>query len=489
MQRLEQFILDSLTRRASENVVWWEGAWLSGGDMAALIERDRAALEAAGFKEGQRLMTLLPNCPALVALAAAAWSLRGTVIPMNMRAGVDNLLPTIDLVQPFAIVVARGDTKAAAGVRRYPVVETETAGPIDTFRGVERKPTTPDWAVFFTTSGTTGMPKAVPLTHANFIANIEGIRGHLDLYPSDTMLWVLPNFHSFGFTLGLLLPRFVGARVAIVGTFMPPLKVLRAVESSEANVLFFVPTMVEFLKRSAAHNTLHIKNIRLVVTGGDRLNTALDKASVEIFGRPILEGYGTTECSPVVSVNPRYDARKVGTIGTVLPGYEWKVCDSRGVRVPPETPGVLMLRGPSVFGGYFQAPEVTAERLHSDGWYDTGDVVKYDSDGYITVLDRLTDIIIVGGFNVYPQEVERILNAHPAVAQAAVVAMRHAVNGEIPRAFVVLREGARVTDRDIIEYCKGKLANYKVPRKVDFVESLPVSSSGKILRRKLRETV
>ena len=155
--------------------------------------------------------------------------------------------------------------------------------------------------------------------------------------------------------------------------------------------------------------------------------------------------------------------------------------------MPPETPGVLMLRGPSVFHGYYEAPEVTAERLHADGWYDTGDVVKYDKDGFITVLDRLTDIIIVGGFNVYPQEVERILTAHPAVAQAAVVSMHHTVNGEIPRAFIVLKEGASVTDRDIIEYCKGKLANYKVPRKVDFVTELPMSANGKILRRKLRE--
>lgn len=487
MERLERMILDSLARRASEKTVFWEDAWLSGNDVTSLVDRDVETLKAAGFREGQRLMTLLPNCPALLALAAAVWKLKGTLIPMNMRAGVDNLLPTIDLVQPFAIVVARGDTKAAAGVVRYPVVETETAGPLDVFRGVVRKTTTPDWAVFFTTSGTTGMPKAVPLTHSNFMANLKAVCGHLNLFPSDTMLWVLPNFHSFGFTLGLLLPRFVGCSVAIVGGFMPPLKVLRTIEACEANVLFFVPTMVEFLKRSAAHNPCDIKNVRLVVTGGDRLNTALDKASIDIFGLGILEGYGTTECSPVVSVNPRYDSRKIGTIGTVLPGYEWKVCDSCGTSLPPNTPGVLMLRGPSVFGGYYQAPEVTAERLHADGWYDTGDVVKYDADGYITVLDRLTDIIIVGGFNVYPQEVERILNAHPAVAQSAVVAMRHAVNGEIPRAFIVPRVGASVTDRDIIEYCKGKLANYKVPRKVDFVESLPVSSSGKILRRKLRE--
>ena len=487
MERLEQIITASLKKRAAENAVWWEGTWLTGADILDMAEKDRATLEAAGFKEGQRLMTLLPNCPALLALAIATWSLKGTLIPMNMRAGVDNLLPTIDLVQPFAIVVGRDDTKAAAGVLRYPVVETDVAGTVDAFRGVERKTTTSDWAIFFTTSGTTGMPKAVPLTHANFIANVAAVRAHIGLYDTDTMLWVLPNFHSFGFTLGVLVPQLVGAKVTVVGGFMPPLKVLQAIQASGTNVLFLVPAMVEFLKRSAAHNPFTFKNIRLIATGGDRLNTALDQAAIDVFGCGILEGYGTTECSPVVSVNPSYESRKIGTIGTILPTYEWKVCDSKGNKVPPETPGVLMLRGPSVFHGYYEAPEVTAERLHADGWYDTGDVVKYDADGYITVLDRLTDIIIVGGFNVYPQEVERILNAHPAVAQAAVVSMHHIVNGEIPRAFIVLKEGASVTDRDIIEYCKGKLANYKVPRKVDFVTELPMSANGKILRRKLRE--
>lgn len=487
MERLETLFVPNLEKRAGDPVYWWKGEWIDGKTLLERTEQTRQTLIKAGFCEGQRLMTLLPNCPALLTLALAVWSLKGTLVPLNMRAGTANLLPTIDLIQPFAVVVGRGDDKAAAGVVRYPVVETELEGGLAEFRGLVKRSTPKDNAVFFTTSGTTGLPKAVPLTHENLISNARSFLRQVDLRSSDTYLWVLPNFHSFGFTLGLVTPIFLGAKCAVVPGFMPPLETLKAIAEAKATILFLVPTMLEFLKRSAAHNPVRPDSVRMVITGGDRLNVALDTASVEVFGVPILEGYGATECSPVVAVNPDYDHRKLGTIGPILPGYEWKVCDETGEMLPPDTPGVLFLKGPSVFHGYFEAPEVTAERLSSDGWYNSGDVVKYDEDGYITVLDRVTDIIIVGGFNVYPQEVERVLNLHPAVAASAVVSLHHVVNGEIPRAFVVLKDGKEVTERDIIEYCKSKLANYKIPRKVDFVESLPVSPSGKILRRKLRE--
>ena len=487
MERLDELMIESFRKRAGQDVFWWHGGWMTAEKMLADIDADRRVLEAAGFTEGQRLMTLVPNCPGLVTLATAVWSLGGTLIPLNMRAGTENLLPTVDLVQPFAVVIGRGDTKASAGVTRYPVVEMDVDGTVDPFRGRVGKATDSGDAVFFATSGTTGLPKAVPLSHGNFIANVKAMREFFYMDENDVHLWALPNFHSFGFTLSLLMPQLSLGKCAAVPSFMPPLATLKTIAAAKCTMLWLVPAMLEFLKRSAAHNDVKITTVRSVVTGGDRLNTALDQASVDLFGHHILEGYGTTECSPVVAVNPSEDRRKLGTIGPVIPGYEWEVRDRNGKALPPEEAGVLFVRGPSVFHGYYQAPQATAERLSPDGWYDTGDVVKYDSDGYLTVLDRMTDIIIVGGFNVYPQEVERVLSAHPAVAQCAVVAMRHLVNGEIPRAFVVLKDGMEATERGIIEYCKGKLANYKIPRKVDFVSELPMSASGKVLRRKLRE--
>ena len=486
--RLEHIIKEGLKARADEPVLWWQGGTMNGAEVLSLIEEDIARLKDAGFTEGQRIMTLLPNCPALVALAAAVWSLKGTLIPMNMRAGRDNLLPTIELLQPFAIFIGRGDAKAAEGVEGYAIAEAELDGCIDPFKGMTKQATDPDLAVFFATSGTTGLPKAVPLTHDNLISNVDSSVEAIGATKDDSVLWVLPNFHSFGFTLGMLLPLRLHSMQVIVPLFMPPLATLQAIRDGKCTLLLLVPAMMDFLKRAAAHSDVKADTVKCIITGGDRLNTKLDEAAVALFGVPIHEGYGTTECSPVVAVNRPREGRKLGTIGPVLPGYEWEVRDREtGEALPPNTPGVLFVRGRSVFHGYYMQPEATAERLSPDGWYNTGDVVEYDEDGYLTVLDRLTDIIIVGGFNVYPQEVERVLNSHPAVALSAVVSMKHKVQGEIPRAFIVVKPDMHLTEREVIDFCKDRLAGYKVPRKIDFVEELPLSPAGKVLRRELRK--
>jgi long-chain acyl-CoA synthetase len=178
--------------------------------------------------------------------------------------------------------------------------------------------------------------------------------------------------------------------------------------------------------------------------------------------------------------------RKPGTVGPFLPGYEYRIIDREGRNVEQGGDGVLWVRGPSVTPGYFRSPEITADRF-KDGWFNTGDIVRTDEDGFVTILDRDTDILIVGGFNVYPQEVERALQEHPTVHMAAVIGVQHPVSGEIPKAFVILKENETATQKELIQFCKEKLAHYKVPRKIEFATSFPLSPAGKILRRKLRE--
>lgn len=487
VERLEERILPVLAEDGEADALWWGGDWLSRSNLSSMADRDEVLLREAGFGEGHRLVTLVPNCPAFLALALAVWRLKGTVVPLNYRAGSDVLLSTLDLVGPFTVVCGEGDDKTEIFVERYPVSRMPLDGPISSLSGkADTERTDGDMAVIFATSGTTGLPKAVPLSHSNLLDNVDVCWSVLNLGQEDRILWALPNFHSFGLTLGGLMGLVHGAMQVVVPLFMPPGGTLEAIKEGEATVLLLVPAMVDFLKRAIIHGAPRPESVRMVVTGGDRLNLELDSASKEFLGVPLLEGYGTTECSPVVAVNPSYDSRKLGTIGPVIPGYSWEVRDDSGKALGHGEDGILWVKGPSVFNGYYKAPEITAERM-ADGWYNTGDIVRFDENGYITVLDRATDIIIVGGFNVYPQEVERVISRHPAVAQVAVVAMAHPVQGEIGRAFVVLEEGRSVSARELISYCKGKLAHYKIPRKVDFVEGLPVSPSGKVLRRKLRE--
>jgi long-chain acyl-CoA synthetase len=199
----------------------------------------------------------------------------------------------------------------------------------------------------------------------------------------------------------------------------------------------------------------------------------------------VFEGYGLTETSPDVASNRSFATKKLGTVGQALPSFEIQVRDQSGNVLGPNQEGILWVRGPSVFSGYFRSPEMTAERI-VDGWFNTGDIVRVDEEGYIEILDRASDLIIVGGFNVYPQEIETVLNQVPGVAMSAVIGIPNAVSGEVPKAFVVPKEGARLTAQSLIAHCKEHLAHYKVPRKVEFVSELPLSSVGKVLRRELR---
>ncbi|MBQ4400710.1 MAG: AMP-binding protein, partial [Synergistaceae bacterium] len=274
--------------------------------------------------------------------------------------------------------------------------------------------------------------------------------------------------------------------------FLPPATTIRAITEAKVDVMFVVPAIMSFLLMNVEKGKLApeaLARIRVICTGGDKLNPNLHGMSLRLLGRDIMEGYGLTETSPVITVNHDCETQKTGSIGPVLPGYEYKLKTREG-QDTDEKEGVLWVRGPSVTPGYLHAPEITAERFDADGYLNTGDYVRletHDGEEFVYILDRVTDIIIVGGFNVYPQEVEKVLAEHPAVHQAVVVGMPHDINGQIPKAYVMLEDGAETTDRDIIRFAKERLAHFKVPRSVEFVTEFPLSGTGKILRRVLRD--
>ena len=489
MERLEKVILENLRSHPQEECLWWENGWMTSLDLLDFVEKNVQVLKKAGFKKGQRIAVLLPNSPQVLALSLAAWSLGGAISPLNAKSGLPSLMGTLNLVEPCAVVLAPGldELKEALREQQVPVVLAESLStPLPSFSVRETSVEDESLAVIFATSGTTGLPKAVPLTHGNLLDNALRMYDSLELLAEgDNLLNVLPNFHSFGYTAAGLMPLVRNLRQTLLASFLPPVEAMKTIRASGTNVILAVPAMLHFMIVAVDKGAPKPENLKMIATGGDRPNVQLDAKAKAVLGAGVIEGYGLTECSPVVAVNHDYEKRRLGTVGPVMDGYEWKLLNDKNEDVTASGEGVLWVRGPSVASGYFRDPVMTADRF-VDGWFNTGDYVRME-EGCVRILDRVTDIIIVGGFNVYPQEVEAILHTHPAVSQAVVVGMPHPVNGEVPKAFIQLREGMQVTSREIIDFCKKHLAHFKVPRSIEFMESFPLSSTGKVLRRMLKQ--
>ena len=470
---------------------WWDGKWYTRGDMLSLVNNCENVLRQSGFSRGQRLVAMLRNSPLIPALSLAVWKLGGIFCPLNEKAGLESLTGTLDLIKPFA-VIAEHDIPELA--KTWPFITcTLDSVSLPAFTGKTQTPEPDELAIIFATSGTTGLPKAVPLTHENLSSNCDAVHKMIpSMSGKDTFLTVLPNFHSFGYTVTIILPLTMGAKIAIAPSFLPPAVTIRAITEAKIDVMFVVPAIASFLLMSVEKGKVPpevLSRIRVICTGGDKLNPNLHGMSLRLLGRDIMEGYGLTETSPVICVNHDCETQQTGSIGPVIPGYEYKLKTREG-NDTDDKEGVLWVKGPSVTPGYLHAPEITAERFDADGFFNTGDYVRletHNGEEFVYILDRVTDIIIVGGFNVYPQEVEKVLAEHPAIHQAVVVGMPHDVNGQIPKAYVILEEGAKVGSRDIIRFAKEKLAHFKVPRSVEFVTEFPLSGTGKILRRVLRD--
>lgn len=487
-ERLERTVFARLEAMGDVPLLWWKGEWWS---VPRFLDRTRSCietLERGGFGEGQRLAFMAPNSPLSLSLSLAAWSLGGSVAPLNPLGGGDLLLSTLKTLEPSLLVLPDSADQApllASSGLPVAMASLEGALPPTTCRGGRRGD--PSLAVTYSTSGTTGRPKIVPLSHANLLDNIGTALVFIAaLGPDETLLNALPNFHAFGFGLCSVLPLVAGYRQIALPSFLPVNETLAILDEARCSVILAVPTMISLLCAAAARAGRAPGYLRTLLVGGDKVPLGLDEKARTHLGLPILEGYGLTECSPLVAVNRSYATRRLGTVGPVIPGYVYEVRDDEGRVLPEGSEGVLWLKGPSITEGYCDNPEATAQRFR-DGWFDTGDVVRLD-DGCLTLLDRATDLIIVGGFNVYPQEVESVLLQHPAVREVSVIGSPNATSGEVPKAFVVLQEGMDPPgERELLRFCRERLAHFKTPRKIAFVGELPRSPLGKVLRRVLRD--
>jgi fatty-acyl-CoA synthase len=335
------------------------------------------------------------------------------------------------------------------------------------------------------TSGTTGRPKGAVLTHANWFWNSVNMGFAVGLSCADTTLTVLPMFHCGGIGLFTVPTLHRGGRVVLLRKFDPAM-LLRLVRAESVALVFGVPFIWLELLKDEAFTASNYPSIRYLVSGGAPHPLALIE-QLQARGFVFLQGYGLTETAPGGTLIPPEDARrKAGTVGKPVLHVELRIVDEEERDVPPQTIGEVLFRGPNVFAGYWNLPQATAEAFTADGWFRTGDLGLMDDEGFVTVIDRKKDMIISGGENIYSAEVEDVLFAHPAVADAAVIGIPDPRWGEAVRALVVPKPGATLTAEEVIAHCRTRLARYKVPKSVIFVESLPRNAAGKVLKRELR---
>ncbi|MDR1125452.1 MAG: long-chain fatty acid--CoA ligase [Deltaproteobacteria bacterium] len=345
-------------------------------------------------------------------------------------------------------------------------------------------------AILQYSGGTTGVPKGAMLTHRNIAANV--VQGKHVIFPNEAkrnyqrFLGVMPLFHVYGLLTCLFLPVAVCSSVYPMPMFAPG-EALAMLEKYKINIVPGAPSVYIAMLQQKTISAVNLSSVDILISGSAPMPVEYFKIFKEKTGATIIEGYGLTEASPITHLNPAEGMKKNGSIGMPLPSTEARIVDMElgNIPLPPGRAGELIVKGPQVMRGYWNRPDETANVLRN-GWLYTGDIAIMDEDGYFYIVDRKKDMVIVGGYNVYPREIDEVLHAHPAVREAVAVGISHPTRGEIIKAYVVLNDGASLKKSDIISYCRSHLANYKVPKQVEFRKELPKSLVGKVLRRALR---
>jgi long-chain acyl-CoA synthetase len=460
-------------------------------DLYAQVRRLGALLAGNGVRRGQRVAVMLPNVPEFAVAYFGVQAAGATVVPLNPLLKAEELayiladaeVAALVCLQMTAPLLRAAREAARRGVPLLVLDAPDLGGEVASRPGETEAPGTEDVAACLYTSGTTGLPKGAMLSHANLLANLESFHQVLPVTEAEVFLAVLPFFHAYGATALLLLPLSIGATIAPEPRFVPD-AILRAIVQQRVTVFMGVPSMFAVLAGMPMPGAAPAW--RFCISGGAPLPPAVLEAFEARHGVTIYEGYGPTECSPVLTVNPPGGLRKVGSVGPAIPGVELRIVDAAGGSLPVGEIGEIAARGPNVMRGYLNRPAETAEVIR-DGWYHTGDLGRMDDDGYVYIVDRKTDLILVGGLNVYPREVELVLERHPAVAEAAVIGARDALRGEAVAALVIPRNGEAVSPGELLQWCRQRLANYKVPRTIQLVADLPRTVTGKVLKSVLRE--
>jgi long-chain acyl-CoA synthetase len=447
-------------------------------------------LRERGLKPGDRIGIMMPNVAEVPVVYYGILRAGGVVVPMNplLKAReVAYYLGDSGAGLVFAWHAFADEARSGAEQAGAELVVVDEAGFPDLLASAAAAEEVTDrgdadTAVILYTSGTTGQPKGAELTHGNLISNVEVSKTDIArARPEDVIFGGLPLFHVFGQTVALNVAVAAGACLTLLPRF-DPAHALRIIAGHSVTIFEGVPTMYVALLHQPDRADYDTSSLRLCVSGGAALPVEVLRGFEEAFGVPVLEGYGLSETSPVASFNHPDREQKPGSIGTPIRGVQMRVVDNSDHEVAQGEVGEIVISGPNVMKGYWQRPEATAEAVR-DGWFHTGDLARVDEDGYFYIVDRKKDMIIRGGYNVYPREIEEVLYEHPAVAEAAVIGLPHSSLGEEVAAAVVLKPGATASAGELRDYVKGLVAAYKYPRHLWIVDVLPKGPTGKIQKR------
>jgi long-chain acyl-CoA synthetase len=493
---LATILTETAERHGDRTALKLDDAELSYKVLDAGSQRVAGLLKEKGLKPGDRVGIMLPNVPYFAVVYYGVLRAGGVVVPMNVLLKGREVAfyledPGAKLLfawGDFGDAAKEGAEKAGAeailvkpGEFEQLLADTEPDTEMADRDG-------DDTAVILYTSGTTGTPKGAELTHDNLRTNCEIASTKLaQSTEDDVLLGALPLFHSFGQTCGLNAAVSVGACLTLIPRFEPG-KALEIIQRDKVTIFQGVPTMYHALLNHPERENADVSTLRACMSGGAAMPVEVMRDFEEAFGCKVLEGYGLSETSPVASFNHPERERKPGSIGTPIEGVEMKLVDDEGKDVEgtgDDAVGEIAIRGHNVMKGYWDRQDATDEVMDDDGWFRTGDMAKIDEDGYFFIVDRKKDMIIRGGYNVYPREVEEVLYEHPAVSEAAVVAVPDDKMGEEVGAAIVVKEGEDADADDIRGFVKERVANYKYPRKIWFCDELPKGPTGKILKREI----
>jgi long-chain acyl-CoA synthetase len=490
---------DAFDRNGDYPALWFEGRWHTSGELRRATLAAATGLRDLGIQPGDRVVVTMLNCPEVGITYNAAWRAGASVVPVLFLLTADELAHILRDSEAAAVVTTPEllpkvqDAVAQAPMVRHVICVGNGTDRVVDFAALTAAEPMPqphdaaadDVAVILYTSGTTGQPKGVLLSHHNLISMAQNAHAATDLGDGNVGLAALPLSHSYGIstTLGSTFNKSTAAMLR----WFDAGESLRLIEEMGVTVTALVPTMMVYMLEHPDASTRDTSSLRWVISGGAALPLEVQRDFESRFGCTVLQGYGLSESSAQCAINPK-DAPRMGSVGRPVPGVEVRVVDDSDNAVPTGDIGEIVMRGPNIMLGYRNMPEATAEVLLG-GWLHSGDMGRLDEDGYLYVVDRKKDLIIRGGFNILPRDVEEVLHEHPAVAQAAVIGVPDRRMGEQVRAYVVLKSGASATPDELIAFSRERLAAYKTPSSVEVLPSLPVNAIGKVLRRQLRETI